>query len=1043
MKKTVTVWLISLLFSLPDLAFAQQTPVLFEQLTAKDGLLGNNVRSIIQDRRGFLWFATYGGINRFDGYAFKGYQYDARDTTTLGGNHVIDLWEDPNGFIWAAISNGGLARLDPKTDRVKRFMANRNRARSLHTNDVTAVRGDRYGNIWVGTIEGLCRFDPKTETFTRYRCDPADPTSPSTNTMISDLHESNDGTIWVATIDHGVNRISYKPGSGGKSPVITFIRFEHNPTDPASISSNQVMDVFEDHTGTLWIGTLNGLNRFDQHTGRRTALYLHDADNPASLSSSWISQRAIAEDQHGNLWIGTNNGLNRLNPDRTHFDRFYHDPGNLNSLNDNIIRTICIDRTGIVWLGTNDAGISKFDPNRRTLVFTGYHSNQSNPMSGYNIRSICQDNTGKFWIGTEGGGIFRYDPSTRQYRNFRQTSRPNGLPTNFIGPMLKDRDGFIWVGMGSDWNSGTRGQIGRLDPKTGQVKIFLPFQVPHSYAFILNIFEDERGFMWFGTGNLGVISYDRKRNHWKQYNHDPGNPATLRGKWARAVVSDRRGHVWVGTDAGLDRLDYETGQITHFVNNPKEPNSLISNYILSLCVDRIGRLWVGTDGGLCRFDPVHQQFILYTEKNGLIDNSITNLVEDNDGNLWLNTAKGICRFSPKTGIFTAFDANNADNNYFISGNINIGATLKDADGNLYFGGKTSITQFHPHHLRFNPTKPPVVLTALRLFDKPLPGTFDRQTLTLDHDQNSLTLEFAALNYTSAAKNQYAYQLKNFNHDWVYAGTRRTVTYTNLDPGTYTFRVKGSNNDGLWNHAGTFLTIVIEPAWWQTVWFKILMLITIVGLAYAFYHYRLAQLRHIQTLRDQIARDLHDDVGGVLSSISFYSEAASAMHREGRFQDSYHLLQKIADNARTTIERMSDVVWSMRSDTNNALRLAERLESFGHELLAQRGIRLVIEAEPVLERFPLSPDVLRNLYLIGKEALHNAAKHSEATEVRLQIRQTGGKVNLEVQDNGSGFIGPGNGNGLDSMKKRADAIGARFTLTSQNIGGTIVSIEKNM
>ncbi|GAB2563862.1 two-component regulator propeller domain-containing protein [Spirosoma areae] len=1025
-------------------AFPQKKPVWFERLSVKDGLSSNNVRAIIQDRQGFIWFSTYGGISRFDGYSFKNYQYDAQDTTTLGSNHVIDLWEDPTGIMWAAISNGGLARLDPRTDRVRRYLANRNHPGGLHTNDVTAVRGDRYGTIWVGTIEGLCQFDPQTETFTRYRHNPTDSTSMSTNTMVADLCEDHTGTLWAATIEKGINRINVKQGQAGEPPGVTFTRYLHNPADATSIISNQVMDICVDHTGALWIGTLSGLNQFDPRTGRCIALYQNKPTNPASLSNNRVNRRSIAEDQHRNLWIGTDNGLNRLNPERTHFDRFYHDPINPHSLSDNAINAVLIDRTGVCWFGTNDAGISKFDPNRRMLTFTDYQPDQVNPFGRYNIRSICQDNAGIFWIGTEGGGLFRYDPATRRFRNFRRSNTPDGLSTNFIGPMLKDRDGSIWIGMGSDWKSGTPGQIARLDPKTGRFTTFLPFKAPHNYAFVLDIVEDERGILWFGTGFLGMILYDRKQNRWHRYAHDPGNPATLRGKWSRAVVSDRQGHIWIGTDAGLDRLDYQTGRITHFINDPKIPNSLSSNYIMSLCLDRAGRLWIGTDGGgLCQYDSAHQQFIRYTQKDGLIDNSVSNLVEDNTGDLWLNTRKGLCRFSPGTSTFTAFDADNADENYFISGNVHLGAAFKAGDGTLYFGGKTRIVQFHPHDLRFNPTKPPVVLTALRLFDKLLPGNYNGQTVTLDHDQNSLTFEFAALNYTSSEKNQYAYQLENFEPNWVYAGTRRSVTYTNLDPGTYTFRVKGSNNDGLWNNAGTFLTLIIQPAWWQTGWFRAMLLLTIAGLIYAFYRYRLAQIRHIQLLRDQIARDLHDDVGGVLSGISFYSEAASAMHREGRFQDSYHLLQKIADNARTTIERMSDVVWSMRSDTNNALRLAERLESFGHELLAHRNIQLIVETEPVLEKFSLSPDVIRNLYLIGKEALHNVAKHSGATEVRLMIWQTGGKISLTVQDNGQGFVSSANGrgNGLDSMMKRAEAIGATYHLRSPPNGGTGVYVER--
>lgn len=521
--------------------------------------------------------------------------------------------------------------------------------------------------------------------------------------------------------------------------------------------------------------------------------------------------------------------------------------------------------------------------------------------------------------------------------------------------------------------------------------------------------------------------------------HDPGNPASLRGKWSRAVVSDQRGNIWIGTDAGLDRLDYQTGRIRHFINNPKDTTSISSNYISSLCVDKKGRLWIGTDSGLCFYDPSGQNFIHYSEQDGLINNTVSNILEDTNGSLWLNTAKGLCRFSPDTEIFTGFDPDNSGHDYFISGNIHAGATFKAEDGTLYFAGKTTIAKFHPKEIRFNLNKPPVVLTSLRLFDKPLQGSFDQQTLSLDHDQNSLTFEFAALNYTAAAKNQYAYMLENFQSDWIYAGSRRTVTYTNLNPGSYIFRVKGSNNDGLWNETGTYMTIVIKPAWWQTTWFQVVLSLSISFILFSLYRYRINQLLSIQVLRDRIARDLHDDVGGVLSSISFYSEAASNMHREGRYQDSYTILQKISINTRATIERMSDVVWSMRSDIMNASQLSERLVSFGQELLGQHPISLVVYKDDLLDRIRLAPDVIRNLYLIGKEALHNAGKHSKATEVRLTIKHVRGKIELIIEDNGIGIIDEREGTGLKSMKKRAEAIGASFILNTLPNHGTAIHV----
>ena len=1051
-----TIWLTGLLLGLSVWSFAQVPPVRFERLSVKDGLPSNNVRAIIQNRQGYLWIGTYAGISRFDGYSFKTYSFNPQDTTTIGGNHVIGLWEDPTGFIWAAISGGGLTRLDPRTDKARRFMADPHRPHWLRTNAVTAIRGDHRGNLWVGTTEGLFHFDPKTERFTAYSLNPEG--KPGIGQMITAIHEDCTGTVWIGAMNGGISRVNVKQSGMDGSPRFTFTHFRHNPADPGSLDGNQVMALAEDHSGALWVGTYAGLDRFDTQTGRCTAHFAHKPADSTSISSNRINRFSIAEDKQGNLWVGTMNGLNRLNPERSRFTRFPYNPRNPNSPAAHAIHSIYTDRTGIVWVGTNDAGLCRFDPNRRAIPFFSQQPGSPVTLNGNNIRSICGDTLGYLWIGTEGGGLFRYQRKSGQLTNYRATSGRETtakgqsgsdgltwprLTTNFIGGLLNDSEGQIWIGPGSDWTS-SAGDFGRLNPATGRIRPVNLFQTGELLAFVMAMLQDRQGNLWIGTGFAGLICYDYRRNRITRYRYDKNNPTQLSDAWARVLAEDRQGNIWIGTGYGLNRLNPKTGRFDHFFNDPKNPTSLAHNEIHSLCVTRSGQLWVGTDGGgLCLFHPANRQFTTFTDQDGLPDNAVQNILEDDDGNLWLNTNRGLCRFVPQTRQFTNFNLDNQAENVLISGNVSTGACYKADDGTLFFGGKNGFLYFHPRDLRFNPIKPPVVLTRVSLFDKPLPGSYDGQTLTLNHDQNSLTLEFSALNYTSAEKNQYAWQLDPFEPGRVFGGTRRSVTYTNLYPGTYTFRVKGSNNDGLWNETGTRMTLIIRPAWWQTVWFRVLVGLIVAGLAYAFYRYRLAQLRRDQTLRDQIARDLHDDVGGVLSGISFYSEAASAMHRQGRFDDSYVLLQKIADNARTTIDRMSDVVWSMRSDTGNAGRLSERLASFGRELLGGRNIRLLVETEPGLERLALPPDVLRNLYLIGKEALHNAAKHSDATEVQLRIGQTGGKINLTVQDNGRGFgidaPESDDGNGLANMRKRAEAIGIGYSLTSSRGNGTVVAV----
>ncbi|GAA4449822.1 hypothetical protein GCM10023189_09530 [Nibrella saemangeumensis] len=495
-------------------------------------------------------------------------------------------------------------------------------------------------------------------------------------------------------------------------------------------------------------------------------------------------------------------------------------------------------------------------------------------------------------------------------------------------------------------------------------------------------------------------------------------------------------------DNGLSRLDPKTGKAVTYKAKRNDPRSLSSNRIWTIHVDRQDRVWIGTRDGLNLFDRRTNTFTQFHQKDGLPHEEVLKILEDRHGNLWLSTPMHISKFDPVKRRFYTFDA--SDGTGTIPFFDRSGCVAPN--GQMYFGKFSGFTTFHPDSIRTNTFVPPVVLTAFRkgekvtYFEKPLS---ELNEIVLPHEQNNISFEYAALNYSQPHKNQYAYQLVNFENDWVHAGTRRTVSYTNLDPGEYVFRVKGSNNDGVWNEQGTSIRVVILPPWWHTWWFRLLASIALVGLLYSVYRYRINQIRREQQLRDQISRDLHDDVGGILSGISFYSEAARQMHQQGRYSDSYALLLKIADNARTTIERMSDVVWSMRSDTDNAFKLAQRLESFGRELLSPLGIELVCQTDPNLASLKLAPDAVRNLYLVGKEALHNAAKYAQATEVHLNVCQQGGKVLIFVKDNGQGFD-PATavlGNGIESMRKRAEAIGARYQMHTRPGEGTVVSVEK--
>ena len=1010
----------------------------FERLTTEQNSNNQFVITLIQDRKGYLWFGTGTGLNKYDGYRITNYRFDPRDTASLAKNQVISLYEDREGLIWVSTSEV-ICRFDPNTEKFTRFEQNPTNPYAFQY--AQSFQEDSAGNLWVGgSFKGELRLiDRKTGRFsaTNYANLLGDLKHSSERLHL--LYKDKSGIMWVGS-PTGLHRMHHSIQGDDKSTQIRFQHYRHNPADPFSLSQNHVIGLFEDHRGVLWVITADGvLHAMDRQSGRFTRYPL---DPTYQLSLYRLLGTPIVEDREGNLWIGTtSDGLFKFNKDRNVLTRFSYNPNDPGGIRGSGVYGLLVDRSGILWAGSAEGAI-KLDPNRKPFGLYRHNPLDPHSLSQNNIGAICEDRFGIVWIGTLSGGLNALNKSTGQFTHYQpDSSNVNSLRSNSIGAILEDRNGVLWVSNGET--------LSRYDRKRNA---FIHYPLDHPFKStevdgtgIFMMLEDQQGIFWMGTDN-GVLNFDPKTGKTVSYPYDPNHPERISDWWALFIFEDRKGNLWIGPGSqALTRFDRKTGSFKQYRYDSNNTGSISSGTIPCIYEDSNGKLWFGTgDGGLCSFDYATDTFTSLTEQQGLAGSAVFSILEDDAGNLWLGTDKGLSKFSLATQNFTNYSADEGLQGSMFTTLYTEGAACKGKDGTLYFGGTNGFNAFDPTKIQPNKQVPPVVITQFRLFDKILPGKQEASEIVLDHDQNFFSFEFAALNYTNSQKNQYAYQLVGLEEDWVYSGSRRYASYTNLAPGTYNFRVKGSNNDGVWNEKGTSITVIIQPAWWQTIWFKLIMSLAFAGLLYAAYRYRINQLRREQAIRDQISRDLHDDVGGVLSGISFYSEAAQNLHQQERYADSYQLLLKIADNARQTISQMSDVVWSMRSDTNNARQLAERLESVGRELLTVRGIQLRVETDVELERLTLRPDVVRNLYLIGKEALHNAAKYSAATEVVLRVKRAGSRVQVSVMDNGQGFDQQtaGGGNGLNNMGRRATAIGADYRLTTQPGQGTVVCVERN-
>jgi ligand-binding sensor domain-containing protein/serine phosphatase RsbU (regulator of sigma subunit) len=813
----------------PSALMAQEEAVIFERLSIEQGLSQSIVESIIQDRRGFMWFGTQDGLNKYDGYQFTVKRQDPRDANSLSHNNILSLCEDHTGLIWIGTFNGGLNSYDPSTERFTLYTADVNDPNSLSNNLVRVIFEDHQGSLWVGTGDGLNRFDRATGRFTQYKNDPNDAGSLSHN-FVRKICEDGSGFLWIGTND-GLNRFDTAAG--------TFKRYRNVPGNPKSLSNDAIRALYVDREGVLWVGTEGGLNRFDAQRDAFTR-YRAVPGDPNSLSNNAVY--SIYEDTRSVLWIGTNGGgLNRFDRKTSRFHSYRNDPFNPLTLSYDEIYALYEDRSGVLWIGTWGGGVDKVDTKRKEFALYRRDPNNPNSLSHDIVWSIYEDESGILWIGTHGGGLNRFDRRTNRFTHYRHDPHnPNSLSNDVVRIILEDRSGIFWLGTNG-------GGISRFDRKTGRFTTYRndPGN-PHSLSHdeIRCMFQDQYGTIWIGTNGGGLNAFDPKTGIFTRYRNDPRDTSSLSDNYVRVVYEDRAGELWVGTQGdGLNKFDRKTGKCIRFRANPSDPRAINNDYIMSILESKSGAMWIATwGGGLSRFDRSDGSFKSYGEENGLAGNAVYGILEDAAGNLWLSSNNGLSRFNPNTETFKNYGVQDG----LQSKEFDALAYFESRSGEMFFGGINGFNAFFPENIRDNPYIPPVVITSFTKLNRE--ATLDSlisemKELKLSYRDYVFSFEFAALDYTAPLKNLYAYKMDGLDREWVYTNAnKRFANYTTLPAGKYTFRVKGSNNDGVWNEAGFSIGITITPPFWGTWWFRAAVILIVVMLAILWYQRRLRTVR---------------------------------------------------------------------------------------------------------------------------------------------------------------------------------------------------------
>ncbi len=1064
-------------------AFPVQPSLGFERITTADGLSFPIVRDILQDRQGFLWFATDSGLNRYDGYEFVVYKEDPGDPATIRFDDVSVIYEDSDGTLWIG-GGGGLDRFDRTTETF------------IHVDtrgQVFSIYEDSAGTLWVGFWHGLYGYDRTTNAMTH--SDQPNPTAPSdwaarTEASVTAIHEDASGDLWVGTVA-GLYRLERATG--------VFTAHRHDPLDSTSLSSDAVTALYVDRQGTLWIGTGEGLNQLDRPSGAFLH-YRRDPEDPYSLSDNLVL--AILEDTDGTLWLGTEGGLDQFDRGENLFLHYRHDPDDPRSLNGDVVTSLFEDNSGILWVGTAD-GVNK--SNRREDQFTHYQKQRdplavgsfsldvsgllSDPqpaiLSDARILAVHQDASGVLWIGTFSGGLNRLDRQSGQLTVYRHDpGDPNSLGSGRVDAVFEDHAGVLWIGTGSGW-------LERFDPQAETL-----IHERQLGAGVSAITEDATGNLWIGTSGEGLYRLDRNRlalKHYPQYWRDPDHwwrYGTLSSHIVSTLQVDRAGILWVGTIYGGINLWGEVeDRFTHHRYDPADPDSLSHDQVLSIFEDPAegaspelaeGTVWIGTGGGgLNRYDRATQAFVHYTVEDGLPGDTVGCILADDAGFLWLGTVKGLSRFDPRAGTFRNYDRRDGVG-LLSAGSAGPGTCLRSQTGELFFGGSDGLYAFRPEKVKANLYPPPVVITALRIRNQTAYRDLSAgEHIQLPYDDNFISFEFAALDYTMPEKNQYAYRLEGLDKDWVYAGTRRFADYPDLRPGEYVFRVKGSNSDGIWNEEGAAVRITVEPPFWQTWAFRTIVAAALALLAVGIYRQRVRgiearsrELEHqveertqeIQQLsekaqelavmeeRQRLARDLHDAVSQTLFSASLIAEALPEIWQASP-DEGQELLVKLQQLSRGALAEMRALLMELRPAALVEASMSDLLRQLGQAVSGQEGIPVTVTVDEgralQLGESPASElpaEVRIALYRIAQEALNNVVKHAQASQVEVGLRCTsppqGMHAELWIRDDGLGFD-PGTASqdrlGLGIMHERAESINAQLKIESEPGRGTQVEV----
>ncbi|TDE14669.1 hybrid sensor histidine kinase/response regulator transcription factor [Dyadobacter psychrotolerans] len=1062
---------------LSNFIFAQSGNVRFLHIGINEGLSQSTVRYVFQDKKGFIWFGTKDGLNKYDGYKVIVYKKDIRDKNSLSSNDIKCISEDSEGKLWIATWEGGVNVFDPKLEKFAHYRkGNPTDPQSLTSDYIECIYVDRQDNVWIGTeLEGLDIYDRKKKRFFHYAHNRSKPNG-LTGNNISAINQDKNQDIWIGTTT-GLNLFDKKTN--------TFKPFLHEQNRQNASPYNNIKFIFEDSRKNFWVGTYGGgLSQLDRKTGVLKSVSMDGLSNDVLLS--------VTEDNQGNLWLGTeNDGLIIFNPPTGKLTKYHYDDGDQTTISSNTVNSVLKDAMGNIWLGTLNGGVNLI--NTSAGKFSHYrHQQGRNSLSNNIVNYIFEDSKDLLWIGTDGGGLDRLDRKTGLFKNYRHIAgNPNSISGNYVLSVAEDASHDLWVGT---WGEG----VTVFNPEKNSYRHYRhdpsdSKTIGSNYAFF--IFKDSQNQIWIGTYGAGLERYNPQTDSFIHYAHDPKNPNSLASNNILSITEDNNANLIIGTDGGgLNILDTKTGSFVSYKHS-EDPNSLSNNSVSSVWIDKNKNIWAGTNYGLNKLDRKTGKITHLFSADGLPNDVITGLLSD-DRNLWISTTRGLAKYDFGKKSFENFTLTDGIQGYEFKG-----TGTWSRNGLMYLGGFRGFNEFNPKQTKTERRDPSIVFTGFQIFNKqaavskegsPLKESINSvKEIILSYAESVITFEFAALNYVNKEKIQYAYILEGFDKQWNRIGAKNNVTYTNLDPGSYTFKVKT-----VWDKTDSSgkiaeVKIVVTPPFWKTWWFRLLMLLAITGAILYIFYRRVASIEQRNRLLEEVVakrtfelkeanQDLESsnhtkdrffsilahDLKNPVAALSGISDLLKEKFPQLSSEDVYSYISDINKSSNSIQDLLINLLDWARTQTNNIVYTPSNLNLYElvvknqlliEQQIKRKGIRFSVQVNPLHTIFAdpqMIDTIIRNL-------LSNSIKFTASSgQISIQSHEEEEKIQILFKDNGIGMSAQqaknlfdtkktsiangtegetGTGLGLVIVKEFIEANQGSLEVTSTPMQGTIFTI----